>query len=271
MALNLTEVSDLIREDLAAGRGTRTTISNSGAVFGVQEGMPPTIADFATQVECDGMTFPVATIAPSATKVAKVAEGGVKPTAITLTHSTVTLEKWSGLAELTLENQLSSAGIHTAIYTALAGQAYLSYEGYAYAAVAAAAADTTATTFLGGIAAAQATLLSKGSRPGVVIVPFGVYDELVGEVVAGPGFGNDPRSAIGTVFGSLVHVSSATGTEVVVADPEALLAVRHVSSPLVVSDPWSKADTNETRLILDVVGQFVVSNTAGVAGFTVGP
>ena len=270
--MDLTEVSEVIRADIAGGRGTRATLGAKGAVFGVSDGLPPTIAAFSEQASSAGMSFEATTISASATTAKKTAEGAAKPNALAFTTAPVSLAKYSGLAELTLERQISSQGIAMAIYNALAGQALMAYESDAYAALGAAVTEATdATSYLGGIAAAQAALLSMGARPGVVVIPASVYADVVGEVVAGPGFGSDPRSPVGTIFGSLVHVSSASGSSVYVADPAALLAITHEDSPMVISDPFTKADTNVIRLVLDVVGTFVVSNLAGVAGFTYTP
>jgi len=269
--MDLKEVGEVIRQDINAGRGSRVSLGAKDAVFGVGA-LPPTLADYAEKASCAGMSFDATVVGPSGTKVGKVAEGAAKPSAITLSAQPVALAKYAGMATLTLERQISAQGIASAIYQALAGQALMAYEVDAVAALAGASTPATATTYLAGIAAAQATLLSSGSKPGVVSVPASLYGDVVGEVIAGPGFGTDPRSPIGTIFGSLVHVSSAASTEVTVFDPAAALAVQHEDSPLVISDPYTlAAESNTIRLVLDLVAAFVVTNAGGVAAFTKTP
>jgi hypothetical protein len=92
------------------------------------------------------------------------------------------------------------------------------------------------------------------------VIPVSIHADLVSEVFAGPGFGADSRSAVGRVLGSLVHDSS----------PRAPRS-SHEDSPLVVSDPYSGAGTNDIGLVLDLVAAFVVTNASGVAGFTKNP
>jgi len=268
--MDLKEVGEVIRADIASGKGSRVSLGAKDAVFGVGD-LPPTLADYAEKATTPGMSFDATTVTPSATKAGKVASGAPKPNAITLGTAPVALAKYAGMATLTLERQISAQGIASAIYQALGGQALMAYEVDAVAALAAASTPATAATYLAGIAGAQASLLSQGSRPGVVSIPASLYATVVGEVVAGPGFGSDPRSPVGTIFGSLVHVSSATSTEVTVFDPAAVLAVNHEDSPLCISNPYSSSDTNEISLVLDLVAAFVVTNAAGVAAFTVGP
>ena len=86
----------------------------------------------------------------------------------------------------------------------------------------------------------------------------------------GAAFSSDPANGLVALFGLTIAVvvGAPTGTGYVM-DARAAVAVENANSPMVLLDPYSKADTNTARLIAELVASFVVTQPAGVAKITV--
>lgn len=267
MALNaaITEIADLMARDLRTGTGTRETVGAKGEAWSWVGGLPVTLASFVGTTKSEGLSFPVTTVSPHATTPAKVvAEGALKPTATQLATQTISLKKFAGLSEVTLEQTLSTNGLLPAVAQTLGAGCLLAYEADAMATLDAQSGGTaTGATWLAGILSAQAQIIGAGGSPGVVVVSHQDYAALIGELGGSAGFVTDPRSAVGQAFGSLIHVSPKLATgKAFVLDGGAVLAVQHEQSPLGTTDPYSKSDVNVVRLVFDLVAATVVASPA---------
>jgi hypothetical protein len=77
------------------------------------------------------------------------------------------------------------------------------------------------------------------------------------------------ETAMPTFLGLAVHMSPGlTAGTAVVLDSQAVIAVEHTDSPVVVVDPYSKSDTNTIRVVSDVVAGFAVIAPGSVVSVT---
>lgn len=261
----LTQMQDLAKilaRDLAAGAPARQSLGSRDVVWGWTEGLPVTIADFIAQGQTEGITYGITRIEPTGTPAAIVAEGAPKPKGVAITSESAVLTKHAGLAEVTLEQATDAQGLLAALAQVLGAQALMSFELEAMANLDTATQTATpATTWLGAIAAGQAEVLGAGGRPSVVILPAIVWAAVTTELGQGAGFATDPRSPVGALWGSAIHVTPA-GTKAFVLDSNAATAVSQVDSPTVLLDPYSLSGTNQVRLVADLFATVEVSNPA---------
>lgn len=272
MALNttLTDAAKLLAEGIStSGGAARTSLGGDGTAFGWTGGLVPTVANYATPAISDGMTFKVATVTDTATPAGKVSKGAPKPTGTVITNGGVALDKFAGLGSFALEDALDSVGLSAAIASVLSRQCLKAYEVDAVAKLIAGAGSTvTGTDWVDALANAQAALLANGASPSVLVLPAALYGAFIGDVVATNAFSQSPESPVGSLLGTPVHVSSAPGTNAWVFDSTAVLAVEHKSSPLVLVDALSQADTNTARIVIDVVATTWVAASDGVVEIT---
>jgi len=264
LSQKFTDVTQLIARDLQSGGMSRQSLGGGGTAFGwsTSGGMPRTVADFVTTATADGMTFNVTRVTESGTPAAVVGEGAAKPAATQIASETVALSKFAGLGEASLEANLSAAGLAPAILSVLTAGCLKAFEAEAIATLTADAGDSaTGATWTAALTNAQARVIGSGGAPGLTIVSADDYGTLLQEISTGAGFAQAPESAIGSFFGSLLHASSqlASGTAFV-CDPGAVLAVEHVSSPVVTVDSASLAHVNKSRIVADLVAAVVVVN-----------
>lgn len=275
MALNsqITQLAELVAADLNGGQGTsRQSLGGGSEAFGWVGGLPKTIADFVATTTAEGMSIPVTTVSPSGTPAAVVGEGAPKPSAVTIATATITLVKHAGLGEATLEQMLNARGLLNAVATVLGAGALLSFEADSIAVLdAGAGATVTGADWVSAVTTAQAAVLGNGGLPNVLVVSHADYGALVGDISGSAGYAIDPTSgsAVGSLFGSLIHVSpKAAAGKAWVLDGESVLAVQHINSPVVVVDAVSQASTNKTRLVADLVAKTAILNPAHVVEIT---
>lgn len=265
----LTDFADLLATKARGGAAPRETFGDSNIAFGWAEGMPPIVARFVDSATVDGRTFTATRVLPSDTPAAVVAERAAKPVAVKLETEVVTLSKYAGLAEFSLEASLSTTALVPALSASLVSQALVAYDVDCVAALAADNGSTaTGATPTEAILNAVAEVASAGQNPSVLILAPSDYAATVQD--PGSAFSMDPASGITSLFGLAIAVcvGATAGTSYVI-DSRAAVAVQNTQSPLVLLDPYSKADTNEARLVVDLVAGFVVTQPAGVCEVTV--
>ena len=274
MALNtqLTDAAAKIVGDLNNGAGSARASLGGGAAFGWTTGLPRTIANYATTVTSEGLSFPVYRVTESPTTPAKVvAPGAVKPAAAVITSGPVTLKKFAAYASANLEDFLDAAGLAGAIGSVLAASSVKAFEGDAVAALdaGAAAAAVTGTDWVAAIAAAQAEVLGHGGSPEVLVISKADYAGFVADVMATSAFSQSPESPVGAVLGTAIHVSpAAPAGKAWLFDSSGVLCIQHQDSPLALVDSLSQSLNNITRLIVDLVAATVVTNPSVVIEIT---
>ena len=273
MALNtqLTDAAAKIVGDLNNGAGSARASLGGGAAFGWTQGLPRTVANYATTATSEGLSFPIYRIAESGTPATIVAAGAAKPNSATITSGPVTLKKFAAYAQANLEDFLDAAGLAGAIGSVLAASSVKAFEADAVAALDAGAAATpvTATDWVAAVAAAQAEVLGSGGSPEVLVISKADYPGFVADVMATSAFSQSPESAVGAVLGTAIHVSpAAPAGKAFVFDSSGVLCIQHQDSPLALVDSLSQSLNNITRLIVDLVAATVVTNPSVVIEIT---
>lgn len=271
ISTDLSDFADLLATKARGGAAPRETFGDSNVAFGWAEGLPPIVARFTDSATVDGLTFTATRVLPTATPATVVPERGVKPTAIQLETEVVSLKKYAGLAQFSLEAALSTTALVPALSASLVQQALVAYDADCVAALGAdngstATGATPTEAILNGIA----EVASDGQNPSVLILAPSDYAATVQD--PGSAFSMDPASGITSLFGLAIAVcvGATAGTSYVI-DSRAAVAVQNVQSPLVLLDPYSLADTNQARLVVDLAAGFVVTQPAGVCEVTVTP
>jgi hypothetical protein len=260
MAVGLGPVNDLgqqLMDELRAGRPTRVSLGAPDLAWAWAAGAPRTFASFVATAQAESMNFGIVKAGPSGTPVAKVAEKGPKPSAITLTAGTVNLAKWSGLCTFSLEQELSTAGLVQAVTTTLVQGSLLAYENDLAAAIVAGKGSTVeGDTWTEGVLKAVGEVVAHGGNPNLIGISAA---DFAAAISGANGLVFNGGDAIPTFLGLAVHMSPGldAGTAVVL-DSQAVLAVEHRDSPVVIVDPYSKSDTNEIRVVADIVAGFAV-------------
>jgi hypothetical protein len=262
VALNeqFTNLSDRIVADFNTGQSTRMSLGVSGTAFGWTGGMPNTVADFCPTVQIVGMSVPVGTVTPSGTPVTIVGEKAPKPAATTVAIASTPIKKFAGQGRCSIEGVLEAAGLTAAITSVLGAGALLAFEEYAIGLLDAATTETAAgADWIAAILAGQAQVIGNGGNPGLLIVGPTDYAAVVTAMSSQAGYSIDPASPVGSFWGSRIHVSAkAPAGKVYVADPLALLAIENESSPMVIVDSVSAANTNEIIITADLLAGFTV-------------
>lgn len=272
MALNtvLTDAAAVMTTQLAGGSGTsKVDLGGGGVAFGWAAGMVPTIANYVTAGSTDGMTYNVTTVSESpTTPAAVVAENAPKPNAAVIQSSTATLKKHAGLAVASLEAFLNAKGLAQAINSVLGNSCLKSFEKDALAALGTAAGTpVTGASWVEAIANAQAAMFSVGGAPTVLVISPADYGGFVADI-AGL-LTVSAESPIGQVLGTPVHASvGATAGAAYLVDGAAVLAVQHSASPVAIADTVSMADTNQSRLVVDLIASTFVADPARVIEIT---
>jgi hypothetical protein len=270
MSVGLGPVNDLgqkLMDELRAGRPTRVSLGSPDGAWAWAAGAPRTFASFVATAQAESMSFGIVKAGPSGTPVAKVAEKGPKPSAITLTAGTVNLAKYAGLCTFSLEQELSTAGLVQAVTQTLLQGSLLAYENDLAAAIVAGKGSTVSgATWTEGVLKGVGEVVAHGGNPDLI----GIAAEDFAAAIAGAqGLQFSGADAIPTFLGLKVHMSPGleAGTAVVL-DSQAVLAVEHRDSPVIVVDPYSKSDTNEIRIVADLVAGFAVVQPGSVVTVT---
>lgn len=257
--------------DLESGARPRQSIGARDVPLGWAAGLPRTVANYVASATVDGLSYGATTITATGTPAAKVARKGVKPTAVTVSQSTQTLDKYAGLAVVAVEDQLRTEGLIAALASVITRQCLLAFDADVMADLAAAGGPTAGgTTWAEAIPAAIGVLAGSGHAPGLLVLSGADYAAAVG--APGAGFALDPTQAVVTLFGVPIVISpSAVAGTGYLLDATSVLVTEFVDGPLAVVDPFSMLDTNEVRLAVEWFASSVVADASGVVKITVGP
>lgn len=270
MVTNVNDLAQLIAADMSKQTSTRQSIGGGGVAFGwASEGMPPTIASYVKSATASGMQVPVTLVGLSATPPAVTGERAQKVRAVDIDgDATLTLAKFAGYAEVTLEQQLSAEGMYPAVHATLAAGCLAAFEAAAVTALGEAAGETaTGATWTEALYAGQGIVLANGGSPSLIVASALDYGAIMAAISNSAGYALDPSAPGGVFAGSRVHFSSGlpAGT-VYVLDRNAVLAVEHESSPVVAVS--SAGTTNVTTVVADLIAGLIVTSPAHVVQVT---
>jgi hypothetical protein len=222
-----------------------------------------------------GRRTTVVIAANSATPITSVAELGTKPSVVNFTSSEVSLLKFAGVAEMSIESAMFVANIEVAIANIMTSGILRAIEAHTVQAILAdagvsiaGAADMTA-----GVLEAIATIRSNGGTPTVVGLAAADWITIM-TATGGSGFVNfsSPEAGPGTWLGlaPCVVPTMVEGTAVVL-DGSAVSVLETAGGPLCVTDMWTKLSTNEVRVGVETWATSVVNAPGGVATVGVTP
>lgn len=208
------------------------------------------------QLAADSLNFSSVDVALSGS-AALVAAGSAKPAAATVTITPRQVQKIAGTAVLNSEAWWESQEVIASVAATLYASAVVEEDKLAVAALAAAApAPTTATTWIGAIAAGQALVAGQGGAPGLVVVAATSWAALAGEIASSSGLTTPSADAIVSLMGSRI-VISPEGVGTFVLDPSSCVHVVRDVGMLV--DTASGAANNTIRVVVDLVASTFVS------------
>ena len=266
----VTALGPKLLQELNEGRPVRSTFGRQDTAFAWTAGAPRTFANFVSTAQAESMKFGVVINGAGGNDAAKVAEKGAKPDVCSLTSTDVTLAKYAGLCSFTLENELTTAGLVQAVSYTIIAKALVAFEKDLAAGIIAGKGSTVdgAGSWATGVLKAIGAVVAHGGNPSVLAMA----PEDFAEAITTPSnlmfSGTD---VVPSFLGLRLHISAGlTAGTAVVLDPAAVMAVEHVDSPIVIVDPYSSADTNEIRVVGDLVAGFVVVNPAAVVTVTKG-
>lgn len=263
-----------ISQDFNSGSATRANIGTAGVAFGWTSGLPRTIADFVPTVQISGMSMPVGSVTLSAsTPPVAVSAGSPKPSAVDVAVAPVSLAKYAGKGVCTLEGTLDAQGLIPAIASVLGAGCLLAFESAAMGVLGSANGGTASgASWTAALLGGQADVIAAGGSPGLIVVSAADYGAVIEDLGAQAGFAVDPTSAVGSWFGSAIHVSARLGTgSAYVLDPAAVLAIENENSPMITVDPFSLSANNQIQLVADVVAGLAVANASLISKCTVTP
>jgi len=266
----VTQLGPKLMEELNAGRPVRSTFGAQDVAFAWTKGAPRTFASFVSTAQAESMKFGVIINGAGGADATVVAEKGSKPNVCALTSTDVQLKKYAGQCGFTLENELTTAGLVQAVSYTIIAKALVAYEKDLAAGIVAGKGSTVngGGSWAAGILKAVGEIVGAGGNPAVLAMA----PEDFAAALTGPSnlqfAGTD---AIPSYLGLRLHISPGlTAGTAVVLDPGAVMAIEHVDSPVVIVDPYSSADTNEVRIVADVVAGFVIANPSAVVTVTKG-
>ena len=263
----VTALGPKLLQELNEGRPVRSTFGRQDTAFAWTVGAPRGFANFVSTAQSESTKFGVVVNGAGGNPAAKVAEKGTKPDVCSLTSTDVTLSKYAGLCSFTLENELTTAGLVQAVSFTIISKALVAYEKDLAAAIVAGKGSTVSgASWNEGILKAIGEIVANGGNPGVLAM---APADFAAALTTPSNLIFDGNSAIPSYLGLRLHISPGlTAGTAVVLDPAAVMAVEHVDSPIVIVDPYSSADTNEIRVVGDVVAGFVIVNPSAVVTVT---
>ncbi len=265
----VTDLASRLVADLNDGRVARQAIAGDrSTAFGWTTGLPFIAARLVSSAVVDGLSFNATRVAPSATPAAKVAEGGAKPSAITVTSGPVALSKYAGLGSISTEQALDTDALIPALVAVIGTSCVLAFDADFVAALAAdAGADAAGDTWPEAILSGVAAVAANGGSPSVLVLSAADYAAAVGS--PGVGYAQNPADGAVALFGQRIALSPglSSGTGYVL-DPAAVMAVEFAGSPFAVIDPYSGLDTNAIRVSTEWFAAAYVTAPGGVCEIT---
>jgi hypothetical protein len=257
---------ELARQLSTSGNAARAAVGDRAVAFDWTAGIRPWAGSVFTSTLTTGLQYRSTLVSLTATPPVKVAKSAPKPVAVQMTTAVNQLPKYAGIGEMTTEDVLDTDALVGAVYTVLIDgclQAFSADIG----AVLTAGAGQTAT----GADWAEAILNGVSVLPNADVLCLAAAD-YAAAVKPGTGFALDPTNAVPVLFGlQVVIVPGLVAGTGFVCNSNAVLVAESMLSPSVVCDPFSKSDTNTTRLIVDLFAQAQVTAPYGVVAVTVAP
>jgi hypothetical protein len=256
--------AELARQLTSTGNAARATVGDRAQAFSWTAGIRPWAGSVFASTLADGMQWRPTLVELTATPPAKVAKGGTKPVAVTLTASTRRLSTYAGIGEMEMEDIADSDSLVGAVYSVLIDGCLQAFDADIGAALTAGAGVTAtgpdwSSALLAGIAAVPSAnvLVMAGADYASAASPSG-------------GFSMSAADSIPVLFGLQVVLCAglAAGTAFV-ANANALMVCDSRLSPVVVCDPYSRAETNTTRLVADLMSDAFVTAPGAVCAVTV--
>ena len=265
----LTDLAEHLATELRAGRPSRAVFGSKDVAFAWTSGVPRTFANFVSTAMAASIKFGVVVNGAGGNPATKVAAKGTKPDVCSLTQTDITLSKYAGMCTYTLEDELSTAGLTQAVAYSIVNKALVAYEKDLAAAIVAGKGQevTGASSWTAGVLEAVGKIAAVGGRASVLaMAPADFAAALDG---TGANLYFDGASPIPAFLGLQVHISPGlTAGTAVVLDGSAVLAVEHEASPVVIADPFHMADTNQIRIVADLVAGFVIAQPESIVTVT---
>src|SRR5215475_12900515 len=258
--------AELARQLSSTGNAARATVGDRAQAFSWTGGIRPWAGSVFASTLVDGMQWRATRVSLTATPPAKVAKGAPKPVAVQLAAETRPLDKYAGIGEMTLEDIADTDSLVTAVYSVLIDGCLQSFDADIGAALVADAGKTASGTTWS--AAILAGIAQVPSADVLVIAP----TDYAAAAAPGDGFTMSAADAIPVLYGlKVVLCAGLAAGKAFVANSNALVVADSRLSPVIVVDPYSKADVNTTRLVVDLLADAYVSAPGAVCAITVGP
>jgi hypothetical protein len=246
-----------------SGNAARAAVGDRAVAFGWTSGARISSANIFASTLAEGLTWRATRITLTATPPAKVARGGVKPVAAKMTTETRTLAKYAGQVSVEIEDLIDVDSLVPALASVILDGCMAAFDQDIAAALEgaggpSASGATWSEAILAGIAAVPSA--------SVLVVNAADYASVVSP---GVGFTLDPTNSVPVLFGLLVVIAPITPGTAYVCDRNAVMVCDSKLSPLAVVDPFSQADQNVTRLVVDLLADAYVTAPAGICAVSV--
>jgi hypothetical protein len=265
----LASLSEEVAKSISEGVPAKAVIGGKGAAFAWTTGLARGFWSFCPTVSTEGGSLNTIVVSPSGTPAIKVAEGGTKPAAVTLTPRTVSLFKYAGLGSFSLEQQSYNAGLASSVTAAIVNSSLIALETDLGAEVVSKASSniTGDTSWGAAILRGIGRVAGNGGVPNMLAMNPADFAKAL--TTAPPALVFKGEDQVLSYLGLALHVTAgiAVGTAVVM-DNQALLVAEHETSPVVIVDPFSGANTNTIRLVCDLMATGFVTHPGSVVSLS---
>jgi hypothetical protein len=257
--------AELARQLSSTGNAARATMGDRAVAFGWMQGARVSASNLFASALVEGLTWKATRISLTGTPPVRVARGGVKPVAAQVASTTRTLVKFAGTAEAELEDIIDTQALVPTLGAVIVDGCMAAFDADIAAALEAAGGPAVA-----GLSWADAILQGIAAVPSASILVASAAD-YPAIVSPGAGYTLDPTTQVPVLFGLRVVIAPVTAGSAYVCDAGALMCAESTLTPLAVVDPFSRADVNVTRVVVDVLGDAYVTAPAGIAKATKTP
>jgi hypothetical protein len=246
-----------------SGNAAKATVGDRAQAFGWTSGAQVSAANIFASTLMEGLQWRATRITLTATPPAKVARGTLKPIAAQMTTETRIAPKYSGQVEIFLEDLIDTDSLVPALTSVILDGCMTAFD-HDVAAALEGAGGPTAT----GADWASAILAGVAAVPSASVLVLSAAD-YAAAVSPGAGFSLDASSSVPVLFGLLVVITPVTAGTAYVCDRNALMVADSKVSPAALVDPYSKADENVTRLVVDLIADVYVTAPQGICAVSV--
>ena len=247
-----------------SGNAARAVVGDRAVAFAWTGGIRPWAGSVFSSVLVDGYQWRPTLVSLTATPPAKVAKGMAKPVAVQLESSTRPLAKFAGMGSLALEEALDTDNLGAAVQAVLIDGCLQAFDADVGAALTADAGQTAS-----GATWSEAILngIAKVPHADVLVMSGADY---AAAASPGDGFSMSATDAIPVLFGlQVVLCSGLTTGPAFVAQSNAVTVADSRLSPGVICDPYSQADVNVTRIVVDLMADVFVTAPHAVCAVSV--